>query len=322
MRQSPVRAHGFTRRILVTLLKWACLLGLFYWVITTIDITEIRDGISNIPFQTVLLFLALMLLARIVYSTRWQRIFRSIGLPALPVLYLLRLNLLSEFVSIVLPSYLGGDGARLLKLAEHTEKKRDAFIAILLDRVVGLTTLILLTLIFSPFLTSLIAFNIPPWLWLLGSAGSLLAAWLFFRLLKPLRWPVFAQLQLVRANLPRLAEAFVLSLVGHMIFAGGYYLLFREMVSIDPGPIIAITLLSSLTRSVPISVLGIEVSDGSLLALSQLLKLRPVVGLAVVAISIIARYLFALSGLLIELLADGRHLFNIKNPVAEPLISD
>jgi hypothetical protein len=80
-------------------------------------------------------------------------------------------------------------------------------------------------------------------------------------------------------------------------------------------------MVSQLTRSVPLSVLGIGLSEGSLLALERLLGMTSNASITVIIVTLLPRYVFAMLGLMIELGWDGKqwisqaiHASNSVNP--------
>ncbi len=110
------------------LLKWITFLLISYFALKLVNLSQIRMSLAMIPTPTLMLFLGLMLLARIQYALRWKMISSSANIADLSTIYLLRVGLLSEFISIVLPSYLGGDGLRILKLRRYTDNNRDVLL--------------------------------------------------------------------------------------------------------------------------------------------------------------------------------------------------
>lgn len=292
-------------------LKW---LSLGFIAVAVISLGEVQDiGQNLLAFSagSLLLFIGTGIVSRIFYTLRWGQINQGMGMQNLRFPYLYRVGLLSEFVSIVLPSYLGGDGVRLLKMRERGETNRQGLFSILLDRIVGMVTLMLLTAVFIPFVLPLlqIDFTISPLILIAAVILVLLVVAGGVILLRrgTIRLP--AMLQGLQVTPLSLIVSGIHSLLGHLVYAAGYYVLFRELAPVEFAPLIAIVLLALLTRTIPLSVFGIDISDGSIIVLAGWLGVAAEASLSVVALLVISRYAFSAVGLLIELVADGRQVF-------------
>lgn len=291
--------------------KWLVLLGLLFLVMTMVSLKDVVAGLSRASYLTLVCFLGLMLVSRYLYSLRWSLICRNgLGLGPISSLFLLRVNLLGEFVGIALPSSLGGEAARLLKLSARTGNTPLSGASIVVDRLVGLVNLGLIVLVLLPRLWVFVAWPLPfsPGTLLVGVACALAALGVSIFWLQ--RRYQCIQLPDAVKHLSfsgwSLISVMLLSLAGHLVFAIGHYLLFVE---IQPFPfliIISLVLTAQLARTIPISLLGIGLSEGSMVALASLVGVDPDAALAVVIISLGSRYLFAISGLLIELGYDGK----------------
>jgi hypothetical protein len=294
------------------LLKWIFLALIAYAALRISEGEGLREKIANFPIEGIILFLALGLASRLLYSLRWQLINRSLGMGGQTLGYLFRINLLSEFVSIVLPSYLGGEGVRLLKLRQRGGATREILVSQVIDRILGVTALLLLTAVFLPFLLPYLPaeFTLPPALLPLA-IGLLLVSGLTVGLWVRKRGslPLPSALRGLHVELKPILIGLALSALGHFLYATGYFVLFRALSAVDYAPAMAVTLVALLTASVPLSVFGVDVSDGSLVVLAGLLAVEPGAALIVVALVVASRYFFSLCGLVLELIADGRQIF-------------
>jgi len=290
------------------ILKWIALIVIGGIALTTIDFRAIISHMNGFQPSTLLIFIAFVGGARLLYTLRWRLISISSGTPLLTLWFWLRVNLLSEFVSIVLPSYLGGDGLRLLKLRPHTERSRDAALSVLIDRVIGVITLGLAALVCLPLLLPYLTLDLSVdvrWVALIVVLALVVMIAVGFVLWRMFRLQLPALLRDLHFDRRKMGIAFAFSVAGHSLYAAGYVVLFVGLAPLAPLPLLAIILLALLTRTLPLSFLGIEVSDGSLVVLAGLLNIEPSLSLTVVALVLSSRYLFALIGFLWELAADG-----------------
>lgn len=298
---------------LLPLLKWGALAAIACVALSLTDTQALRDNLANFPGGAILLFLALGAASRVCYGARWQFIQRSLNAGTQNLGYLLRVNLLSEFVSIVLPSYLGGEGVRLLKLKQRGEATREVLVSLVLDRVLGVATLLTLTVGFAPFLLPYLPkdFTLPPALVIAVIVGSMVAlAIAVWWVRRRGSLPLPNALRGLRVEAKPLAAGVALSLAGHLLYATGYFVLFRALSTVDFAPLLAVTLVALMTASVPLSVFGVDVSDGSIVVLAGLLGVEASAALVVVALVVASRYFFSLCGLALELVADGRQVFS------------
>lgn len=305
---------GMQFRYSLKLLKWVVLLVIGYFALRLLDMPEMRESLNALPLVTIPMFLALMLLSRILYALRWKLMASSVGIEQPSPLYMLRVGLLSEFVSIVLPSYLGGDGLRVLKLRPYSEDKGAILLSILADRVVGVLTLAALTAVFLPFVAGFAGISLPvpaPFASVGIGAALLGASALLYVLIKRTHvWTRIERLKALSLQERPLLIGVVLSLLGHLTFATAYTVLFRYLTPVDYPSIVTIVLLALLGNSIPITLFGIEMSDGVLIVLAQAIGIPPQITLVVLALVVGSRYVFSLGGLGWEMLADGREFFS------------
>lgn len=290
--------------------KWLLLLFIAIAALRLLDAVDLQESLSELTLSSVLAAISVLLLARALYSLRWLTILRAFGIRSVSFFYLLRILLLAEFMSIVMPSYLGGDGVRWLKLEMQTEEPTRIATSILLDRIIGLATLLLIALMFSPPIAGLIDISLTTWMVMIG-IGTLVIAIIVLAVWLNQRARALTQSLLYRFQIQpaQLLLAVVLSLLGHWVFSHAYFFLFRDYVMLDYSLVISITLVALVTRTIPISVLGVEASDGSLIALMGFVGIASEITLSVLVVIVGSRYLFAFIGLLAEVLLDGRKIF-------------
>lgn len=301
-------------RLALPVLKWAALAAIAIIALLTIDFTQALASLGAFGAETLLLFALLAAVSHVFYDARLVEMAAGTGLRRPSLRFAVRLNLLSEFVSIVLPSYLGGDGLRLLRLRPFGDTATAA-VCVLLDRVVGLATLGAAAAAGLPSIITLLNIAIDPPLIGLGVALLTVGALVAVRV-GPLLLRRFGLAQVQLRGRP-LARAVVLSLAGHLLYAGAYAALFAGLPGAElPGAVLAapipplsqalaVTLLALLARAVPISFLGLEASDASLVVLAGLIGIGSGEALAVVAVVLASRYAFALIGLAWEAVTDG-----------------
>jgi len=212
---------------------------------------------------------------------------------------------------------LGGEAVRVLKLSGRTGAVARSTASVVADRLTGVIGMGFIALVLLPKLGLSLVWRLSPSASILlsvtvlciGCLGAATAFWLRRSDRRPSLPYAVQQLGIG----PRLLiAALLLSGGGHLVFAGGYYWLFRW---VQPFPssfltIAALVLTAQLARSLPVSLLGIGLSEGSMVALASLVGIKPGAVLVVVAVALGARYIFAICGLFIELACDGKVFFD------------
>jgi uncharacterized membrane protein YbhN (UPF0104 family) len=303
--------------------KWVLLLGLLILTVQLVNFNDIKAGFERISFKNFLLYLLLLLFSKLIYAFRWRYICTdSLGLKEIRSLYLLRVNLLAEFVSIAMPSNLTGEAVRILKVSARVGKPAKVAAAIAADRLLGVSGMAFIVLLLLPQLGVLAAAGrLPAWLqgiplgWVILAAAFTAAVVLGGALVWLRKRGGFDKVKRVlirvRRDLSVFILAFLLTVLGHLIFAAGHYFLFLDIQPFPLLTVISIVLTSQLARSIPLSIMGVGLSEGSLVALESLIGMRSGPALAVVVVVMGARYIYAAIGLLVELWYDGKSFLNI-----------
>jgi glycosyltransferase 2 family protein len=291
--------------------KWIILLVLLYFAVKFVNIPDVISNLKKISLLTLVSFFALILSGKIFYAFRWYLIcVKGIDASEVSILFSLRTNLLAEFVGIAIPSSLGGEAVRVMKLNEYAGTTLKSTVAVMSDRLIGLISMGLLLLAFLPKLhVSDVKWptwsaNIALWVLLIGALG-LVSLLIFLKRIRN-RFALLHTMKNFNLSLFLIMVLLLLSCCGHLLFASGYYLLFHE---IHPIPFLVSTVLvfsSQLARIIPISIIGIGFGEISIVSLASLLGIKPQTTLIVVLVALSALYFYAIFGLMVELICDGK----------------
>lgn len=113
---------------------------------TTFDLREVSDAFAVLdPTMYSIGLVAFLLSNSLLWGLRWKRILEAAGVQ-IELRLLVKYNFVGSFFSLFLPTAIGGDVARLFDISERTEKFADALSSVLLDRVIGLVSLVFLAL--------------------------------------------------------------------------------------------------------------------------------------------------------------------------------
>ena len=143
------------RRTLLLLAKATISILLLYFSLRWVDVGTLGDRLSR--FQPAWMALALFLLtAQVAFlAARWKKI-ATVCRAQLPYGTALQLSFIAAFFNQVLPSTVGGDGARIWFFARKGAGWARATYSVLIDRIVGLLVLALIVLVCLPWTMKLI----------------------------------------------------------------------------------------------------------------------------------------------------------------------
>lgn len=134
------------KTIFINTIKILIAAGLIYWLVTSgkLDFKLLAQLVEH-PFA-VLISIVFIVTNLFLISYRWETILRARSQVRLPLLGVLRITWIGQFFSSVLPGSVSGDLVKILYVQkfDKTLTKKFVFASILIDRVMGLSGLILL----------------------------------------------------------------------------------------------------------------------------------------------------------------------------------
>jgi uncharacterized protein (TIRG00374 family) len=127
------------------LLRISVAVGALYLTFRGEDLAKIADMLLGINFWIFAASLALWVLSQVVFVDRWCLLMRAqsvyIGFGTA-----FNLNLLGIFYNNCLPTSIGGDLVRAWYVTNHTDKKLEAALSVLVDRFIGLAGTVIMAL--------------------------------------------------------------------------------------------------------------------------------------------------------------------------------
>ena len=143
------------RRTLSLLAKAAISILLLYFSLHSIDLGTLGARLSRFESSWVALALFLLTVQVVLLAVRWRNISAACG-ANLPFTSALQISFIATFFNQVLPSTVGGDGARIWLLARKGAGWARATYSVLIDRIAGVFALALIVIACLPFTFSLI----------------------------------------------------------------------------------------------------------------------------------------------------------------------
>jgi uncharacterized protein (TIRG00374 family) len=265
---------------LVPLLRIAISLGLLAWLYKQIDLAQLRDVFAQTRVVPLVLLYALLLLNTSISAFKWKQILKADG-SDVPLLELLGSYLVGGFLSLFLPSNIGGDSYRVYHLAQRSQRTGHSLASVLADRLSGLVVLVAFSLIVG--LIGIGKLPSPRVLWIPTVAAALLALILGCMLhrnfttwcldnLVPARWGRLRRLgqQLLdsveqyRRTPGTVARMISLSILFHFNVCFSIFVL-AQSLSMDTPFIAFLTFVPfiSLLEALPISIFGLGIRDNA-----------------------------------------------------------
>ena len=283
--------RSLRRRAIELALTIAVAVGVLAVTLHFVNLQQVADGLRKIG-QSEALIGAVLLLAQVVLcALRWMLITRLTPTP-LPFREALRGYLEAAFVNAFLPSLIVSDGTRMMRAIASGARPTHAFVGVASDRLIALCALaiasaaglfllpdasrhplVVLALVglLPAFVIGLVVLDI------LGRSFTRLSR---FRIVRP-----FLELASLMERLRRMpgltAIVLAISLVGHALSAGAFYILARQLdLGIGFWPMYALSAPIIVYSAVPISVGGWGVREALSAALFGLIGIAPASGVA------------------------------------------
>lgn len=133
------------RRRLLPILRLVISLGLISFLVTKIDLGAVQLALRSIDLKFILVALIFVSLHRIATIYKWNLLLRAKGL-LIPFTTLAWLWLVNNFVGLFLPTTVGEDVARTISLGRYISDATEAASSVVVDRIVGVTTLLTVAL--------------------------------------------------------------------------------------------------------------------------------------------------------------------------------
>lgn len=265
--------------ILKTVLKLLITAVILYFVFTKIEITALWDVLKEARILYLFPAFLLFVLSKWMASERLFLLLDSLS-PAVTRRSNLKLYLLGMFYNLFLPGGIGGDGYKIFLLHRNYQiETKKAFWGILIDRFIGMASLVILAMVFS----SRMVIDFPFKHWIL--------------LLIPLFWGMYVLL------LPKFFSYF--NSVKHRILMYSFFVQSAQILQVilimaalglhsSYAEYLVVFLISGFVSILPITVGGVGARELTFLLGSQWLGLNQE---AAISISILFYIMTALTSL-------------------------
>lgn len=142
------------RRYASIVIRSICSLLLIGWLLYRTDLHGIEESLSTIRTGWLILAVSLHVSGVFFTAWRWWILLRARGL-AVPVLYLARSFIIASFLNFFFPTSVGGDVFRAYDTGRYTGEPEKSLGILLVERLSGLFSLVLLAVIASPWVATM-----------------------------------------------------------------------------------------------------------------------------------------------------------------------
>lgn len=269
-------------KYLMFALKATITLGLIWVVLRNVDMADTLERVRSVSLGVSLGGLGLLLLLSLFSIIRWRIVMKQFG-DVLGFGLTTRLFFEGLFFNQALPSTVGGDGVRIYRAFRAGLTLPAAINSVVLDRILGLTSLMILAAIAQPLfyqrvdsLGARLSFTA---VFLVALCGIFFLLALGFLPERFRRWKITAGLVSLSYAARQafttpaiLIPVTILSIAGHMISVIVFYLL-AESLGLGVSFVDCLVMVPSvlLLATVPISVAGWGLREGAMVAAFGLL---------------------------------------------------
>ena len=268
----------------------ACITGLlFWWVVSWIDVGQLRAVLSRLDIGTITWAAALLAAQSLIFAWRWHRIVRRLGGELPPSKSLLWI-LVGQFFNLALPTSVGGDALRIWALHRHGTAAGVAFSSVAVERSTGVVILGLMVSVSVMLLPSSVTDGFFLTLVSIGPLLLIVLVLLAFADGVPLgRLPASLTVLVVQlaralrrlAATPSLLELVVLAVAASTLGVAAAYVVGRGLnIDLPFTAYLAFVGGASLLAALPISVGGWGVREAGMVALFATAGVAPEAALA------------------------------------------
>lgn len=264
---------GWVIRIIITLV-------ILFLIFRNIEFQNVKSIIARADINFLLIAVMFQLLSTLLAGFRWGKVMSTLQFGKNSNFYI-RSYFKGSFFNQGLPTSIGGDAIRVLDVASTGHRKRDAFIGVFIDRILGLAGLLILNLAANFFLPELLPHNLFLMINLIVLTGLIgFIAFIYIHKIKALKKGRFLnyilrvshQLNRVLNNLRSILFHLIAGLLVHLFSIINIYLIGQSVgldydlltMAVIVPPVVLLTLI-------PISLAGWGIREGAMIGLFGLI---------------------------------------------------
>ena len=156
------------KRRLNFIIQLAVSIGLIILLLRLINISDMFSLLKNVNLYYFILLLVLISFDRIFMAYKWHLLLKIKDM-SISVFSAIKTYYIGTFIGIFLPTTVGGDIVRVLKLRSEKRRGTDALSSVILERILGFIASAILAPIAALFLISFLKLNVWRFLWIAGA---------------------------------------------------------------------------------------------------------------------------------------------------------
>jgi len=264
---------GWFIRIIITIV-------ILFLIFRNIEFQSVKNIIVQADIKLLLLAVLFQLLSTLVAGFRWGKVMSKLDFAKDRPFYI-RSYFKGSFFNQGLPTSIGGDAIRVLDVASNGHRKRDAFIGVFIDRILGLAGLLILNLAANYFLPELLPDNLYFMINLIVLTGLIgFIAFIYIHKIKALYkgrmlnyiLRISVQLNKILHNLSSIFFHLIIGVLIHLFSIINIYLIGQSVgldydlltMAVIVPPVILLTLI-------PVSLAGWGIREGAMIGLFSLI---------------------------------------------------
>ena len=264
---------GWIIRIVVTL-------AILFLIFRNIEFQSVKTIITQADVKLLLLAIVFQLLSTLLAGFRWGKVMSKLDF-AKDRRFYIKSYFKGSFFNQGLPTSIGGDAIRVLDVAKNGHRKRDAFIGVFIDRILGLAGLLVLNLAANYFLPELLPHNLFIMINLIVLAGLVgFISFIYIHKIKALDkgrllsyvLRISERLNKILHDLPSISFHLSIGILIHLFSIINIYLIGQSVgleydlltMAVIVPPVILLTLI-------PVSLAGWGIREGAMIGLFSLI---------------------------------------------------
>lgn len=126
-------------------LRFAVAFTALYFIFKGQDPRELKNTFLSVNLFSLIMAILLYIISQVIFVFRWYVLLRVQAIK-IKLFAAVKLHFLGLFYNNFLPSSVGGDFLRAWYVTKHTDKRLEAALSVFIDRIIGLSGLIILSI--------------------------------------------------------------------------------------------------------------------------------------------------------------------------------
>lgn len=291
-----------------------------WWIIFKVNWAEVWSYLQKITFFQIVLFIIAYMLGMLISTYKWQRLAAHKDI-RLPFFDFFSSYYAATFINNFMPSFVGGDSFKVYKIGSIEKKYKEAASSVIMDRLTGLWSAMILAVIFAAlnfsgiienkillYINEAILLGLVAWFFLLEIFRNRNLKTSIHKKLDKFFNTIIKEVNRYNGQNNELWMAVLISFAFNFIgLAGANYILFWAMeIQIGLLDYLSVIFLISIVSSIPITINNIGIKEWAYITFFGFFGAAPAAVLSVAIIGRIVQMLLSFIALPIYLTEKNR----------------